>query len=89
MKKVTVEAPKFDHLESAAYKYAEQYRVGLPELIRTAYVGWIKKDRESEHEFTFPGHGVLTMRNRDYRFVPTDEYARNTRFNMRLEGVWG
>lgn len=89
MKKINMGTVSKDYMGDSLFEYPGEFMHPLPALIRTAYVQYIRANREEEHEFTFPGYGVLWMQNRNYRFTPEEKYGKRTPSYQRLEGVWG
>lgn len=41
------------------------------------------------YEITFPGYGVLTMQNREFKLEFTKEYAAKKGYAETMEGTWG
>lgn len=90
MKTIAMTAPRLtDIADGTALQFPDDFMVPYTVLIREAWVNYEKDIKKAPTQFNYPGHGVLTMDGRKYRFEFDPKYAARKGYDSVREGVWG
>lgn len=90
MKTITMRVPSLtDFADGTALQFPDDFMMPYTVLIREAMIHHGDAIKKEPVNFNFPGHGVLTMRGRKYRFEFEPKYAARKGYDSVREGVWG
>lgn len=90
MKTIAMTAPRLtDIADGTALQFPDDFMVSYPVLIREAKIHHQDAIDKGPVQFNYPGHGVLTMQGRKYRFEFDPKYAARKGYDSVREGVWG
>lgn len=90
MKTIAMTVPRLtDIADGTALQFPDDFMVPYTILIREAWNNYRPEIKKAPTQFNFPGHGVLTMQGRKYRFEFTDSYAAKKGYEKIKEGSWG
>jgi hypothetical protein len=90
MKTVNMIVPEAKELAQGTFiQFPDDFMVPYTVLIREAWLNYERDIKKAPTQFNYPGHGVLTMQGRKYRFEFDPKYAARKGYDSVREGVWG
>lgn len=89
MKTITMAVPDIKTIaQGTAIQFPDDFMLPYTILIREAFIHHEKAIKSGPVQFNFPGHGVLYLDGRNYRFEFDTKYAARKGYDSVREGTW-
>lgn len=89
MKTIAMTVPRLpEFADGTALQFPDDFMMPYTILIREAFIHHEKAIKSGPVQFNFPGHGVLYLDGRNYRFEFDAKYAARKGYEKERQGVW-